>query len=106
MQAKRLSSAAGLAPKRSRTRAHSVSSDAADTLTIQALPTDVLALVFEYTPFLARLRALSFVCKRWRAAALRSIHHRRTSRSLGSINTLADPMHPTRTSRSTPRSPR
>lgn len=37
------------------------------------LPTDVLALIFAYAPTRARLRALSPVCKRWRAAALRSV---------------------------------
>lgn len=40
---------------------------------VNALPMELLALIFEHTPFRARMRTLSFVCKRWRTAALRSV---------------------------------
>lgn len=41
--------------------------------TIEALPVDVLACIFAFAPFSARLRTLSFVSKRCRLAVLRSV---------------------------------
>lgn len=40
---------------------------------IQTLPSDLLGEVFSYISFSARLKSVSFVCKRWRAAALKSV---------------------------------
>lgn len=37
------------------------------------LPPELLAEVFAYTPYLARLKALSLVCRRWRRVALQSV---------------------------------
>lgn len=42
-------------------------------LTITALPLDILVLIFSPLAMRARLRVLSFVCKRWRTAVLRTI---------------------------------
>lgn len=41
--------------------------------TVLDLPRDLLSAIFDFAPHQARLRVLSTVCKRWRAAALRSI---------------------------------
>lgn len=42
-------------------------------LDLRLLPFDVLMVIFSYFPNRVRLRCLSFVCKRWRTAALRSV---------------------------------
>lgn len=56
-------------PKRSRAAS---ATSVAPRAPIDALPLDLLAVIFAYAPYAARLRAISLVCKRWRTAALRS----------------------------------
>lgn len=46
-------------------------------MSINSLPLDVLAEIASYAPLRARLRSLSFINKRWRAAALRSVQELR-----------------------------
>lgn len=42
---------------------------------MERLPTELLVLIFDSLPFLARIRSISFICKRWRVAVLLSFKH-------------------------------
>lgn len=40
---------------------------------LERIPSEILGLIFAHFPLRARLRSVSRVCKRWRAAVLRSV---------------------------------
>lgn len=49
--------------------------DSGPAALIHELPLDIIAAIVGFAPWLARLRTLSLVCKRWRTACVRSIRH-------------------------------